>query len=80
MVFMSSPPISETKCTSGCIFSTEAATATTSWITLAADQRRQEPAPDPVKKIRSRSCSRPHSASMRVRKSSTFSACLVPWR
>ena len=41
IVFMSSPPISLTKRTAGCSRSTAAATATTSWKVLAADQRRR---------------------------------------
>ena len=54
IVFMSSPPISDTKRTSGWSFSTQAATATTSWIILAPASGPSRPAPEPVKKTRSR--------------------------
>ncbi len=80
IVFMSSPPISDTKRTSGCSRSTHAATATTSWIILAADQRASRPAPEPVKKTRSRPATTCASSSMRPRNSSTFSAWRVLWR
>src|SRR5260370_496137 len=51
---MSSPPISDTKRTSVWSFSTHAATATTSWIILAPASGPSRPAPEPVKKMRSR--------------------------
>jgi hypothetical protein len=76
IVFMSSPPISDTKRTSGWSFSTQAATATTSWIILAPASGPSSPAPDPVKKTRSRPGVTCASSSMRPRNSSTFSA----WR
>src|SRR4030095_8622089 len=49
---MSSPPISETNRTSGCWRSTQAATATTSWISLAPTSRAMKPAPAPGTKTR----------------------------
>ena len=76
IVFMSSPPISETNRTSGCWRSTQAATATTSWISLAPTRGAMKPAPEPVKKTRSAPAVRPASVSMRARNSETFSA----WR
>ena len=51
IVFMSSPPISETKLTSGWSFSTAAATATTSWMNLPPTSGAIKPLPDPVKKM-----------------------------
>ena len=54
IVFMSSPPISETKDTSGWSRSTDAATATTSWTSLPPTRGAMNPAPEPVKKTRSR--------------------------
>ena len=80
MVFMSSPPISETKRTSGCSFSTHAATATTSWTSLPPASGARNPAPEPVKKMRSRPAAMPPSRSIRSRNSSTFSAWRVLWR
>ena len=76
IVFMSSPPISDTNRTSGWRRSTHAATATTSWTYLPPIRAVMEPAPEPVTKTRSTPGVRPASASMRPRKSSTFSA----WR
>ncbi len=74
IVFMSSPPISETKRTSGWRRSTHAATATTSWTYLAPMRAVIEPAPEPVTKTRSTPGASPASVSMRSRNSSTFSA------
>jgi len=47
IVFMSSPPISETKRTSGCNASTAAATATTSWTSRSPTSGAMKPAPEP---------------------------------
>ncbi len=80
IVFMSSPPISDTKRTSGCSRSTHAATATTSWIILVPTRGPSSPAPEPVKKTRSRPATTCASSSMRPRNSSTFSAWRVLWR
>jgi hypothetical protein len=77
IVFMSSPPISDTKRTSGCCCSTQAATATTSWMSLPPTSGAMNPAPEPVKKTRSVPAVSPASASIRPRNSTTFSACLV---
>ena len=80
IVFMSSPPISETNRTSGWSFSTQAATATTSCTSLPPTSGAMKPAPEPVKKTRSWPGVRPASASMRPRNSRTFSAWRVLWR
>ena len=53
IVFMSSPPISDTNRTSGWRRSTHAATATTSWTYLPPIRAVMEPAPEPVTKTRS---------------------------
>jgi hypothetical protein len=80
MVFMSSPPISDTNRTAGCRRSTAAATATTSWTSLPPTSGATSPAPEPVNMMRSRPGVRPHSASSRSRNRSTIDACFVLWR
>ena len=66
IVFMSSPPISDTNRTSGCCRSTQAATATTSWMSLPPTSGAMKPAPEPVKKTRSVPTVRPASVSIRL--------------